>query len=60
MQGGFLLDIVIGQGSTVFQLLASEYEALVIRGEGIHFFQLLFQLLNCGRMRNFQLVFLAE
>ena len=31
MQSGFLLDIVIGQASSVFQLLTGEDESLLIR-----------------------------
>lgn len=31
MQGGFLLDIVVAQGATVFELFASKNEALLIR-----------------------------
>ena len=30
MQGGLLLDVVVGQGSTVFQLLSSEDQSLLI------------------------------
>ena len=30
MEGGFLLDVVIGQGATVFELFAGEDEALLI------------------------------
>jgi len=31
MEGGLLLDVVVGEGSTVFELLSSEDESLLIR-----------------------------
>merc|ERR1719215_312658 len=31
MEGGHLLDVVVGEGSTVFELLSSEDESLLIR-----------------------------
>jgi hypothetical protein len=31
VQGGFLLDVVVGQSATIFQLLASEDQPLLIR-----------------------------
>merc|ERR1711907_774619 len=33
MEGRFLLDVVIGEGSTVFELLTSEDQSLLIRGD---------------------------
>lgn len=33
MKGGFLLNIVIREGSAIFQLLAGENEPLLIRGD---------------------------
>jgi hypothetical protein len=33
MKSGFLLDMVINQGTTVFELLTGEDEALLIRGD---------------------------
>ena len=32
MESGFLLDVVIGESSVVFELLSSENESLLIRG----------------------------
>merc|ERR1712112_760016 len=32
MQGAFLLDVVIGEGSTIFQLLSSKDQSLLIWG----------------------------
>merc|ERR1719284_11321 len=32
MEGGLLLDVVVGEGSTVFELLSSEDESLLIWG----------------------------
>lgn len=31
MEGGFLLDVVVAQGSAIFKLLAGEYQALLVR-----------------------------
>ena len=31
MKGRLFLDIVVGQGATIFKLLTSEYETLLIR-----------------------------
>ena len=31
MQGGFLLDVVVRQGTSIFQLLASEDQSLLVR-----------------------------
>merc|ERR1712188_357848 len=31
MEGGFLLDVVVGEGSAVFQLLSGEDQSLLIR-----------------------------
>ena len=33
MEGGFLLDIVVGQGAAIFKLLASEDKTLLIGGD---------------------------
>jgi hypothetical protein len=32
MEGGLLLDVVVSQSTTIFQLLASEDQALLVRG----------------------------
>jgi hypothetical protein len=31
MEGGFLLNVVVGQGTTIFELLAGENQTLLIR-----------------------------
>lgn len=33
MQGGFLLNVVVTQGTTIFQLLSGKDETLLIRGD---------------------------
>jgi hypothetical protein len=33
VEGGLLLDVVIGEGATILQLLAREDEALLVRGD---------------------------
>ena len=33
MEGGLLLDVVVGQGAAVLQLLAGEDETLLVRGD---------------------------
>jgi hypothetical protein len=35
VKGGFLLDVVVGQGAAVFELLASEDQALLVRGDAL-------------------------
>lgn len=32
MKGGLLLDVVVAQGAAIFELLASEDETLLVRG----------------------------
>ena len=41
MESGFLLNVVVGEGSAVFELLSSEDESLLIRGNS-------FLVLNLG------------
>jgi hypothetical protein len=33
VKGGLLLDVVVGEGTTIFELLASKDEVLLIRGD---------------------------
>ena len=33
VQGGFFLDIVVGQGTSIFELLAGENKSLMVRGD---------------------------
>lgn len=35
MEGALLLDVVVGEGATVFELLACEDEALLVRGNAL-------------------------
>ena len=35
VKGALLLDVVVGEGATVFQLLSGEDEALLIRGDSL-------------------------
>ena len=35
MESGFLLDVVIGEGSTVLQLLTGEDKSLLVRGNSL-------------------------
>ena len=35
MQGALLLDVVVGQGATVFKLLAGENQALLVGGNAL-------------------------
>jgi hypothetical protein len=35
MKGGLLLDVVVREGATVLQLLASEDQALLVRGNSL-------------------------
>lgn len=35
MQGGFLLDVVIGEGTSILELLACEDQALLVRGNAL-------------------------
>jgi hypothetical protein len=47
MEGAFLLNIVIGQGSSIFQLLAGEDESLLIWGDSLLFFDLFLDIVDC-------------
>ena len=35
MQGGLLLDVVVGEGAALLELLAGEDEALLVRGDAL-------------------------
>ena len=35
MEGGLLLDVVVGQSAAILQLLAGEDETLLIRGDAL-------------------------
>jgi len=46
VEGGFLLDVVVRQGSAVFELLASEDESLLIGGNAFLVLDLSLDVLN--------------
>ena len=46
MEGGLLLDVVVGEGSTVFELLSSEDESLLIRWNSFLILDLGLDVLN--------------
>ncbi|KAF0734071.1 hypothetical protein Ae201684_009241 [Aphanomyces euteiches] len=46
VQGRFLLDVVVGKGATVFKLLASEDQALLIRGNAFLVLDFLLHVVN--------------
>ena len=46
MEGWLLLDVVIGQGSAVLQLLAGEDQSLLIWGNSFLILNLLFDIVN--------------
>lgn len=54
MKGGFLLDIVVRQGSSILQLLARENEPLLIRGNTLFFLNLRFHVVDCVRSLDLQ------
>merc|ERR1712159_303567 len=53
MEGRFLLDVVIGEGSTVFELLSSEDKSLLIRGDTFLVLDLSLDVFN--RVRGFDI-----
>ncbi len=44
VDGGLLLDVVVGEGSAVIQLLATEDKSLLIRGDALLVLDLLFNV----------------
>merc|ERR1712137_991514 len=46
MKSGFLLDVVIRQSTAIFQLLASENQTLLIRGDSFLVLNLSLHILN--------------
>ncbi|KFQ50650.1 hypothetical protein N333_09348, partial [Nestor notabilis] len=46
MEGGFLLDVVVGQGTTILQLLASKDQPLLVRGNAFFVLDLGLHILN--------------
>merc|ERR1719347_418847 len=54
VKGGLLLDVVVGEGPAVFQLLASKDQPLLIRGDTFLVLDLGLDILNGVRWLNFQ------
>jgi len=54
MQGGFLLDIVIGQGPPILQLLSSKDQSLLIRRDAFFVLDLLLDVVDSIRAFDFQ------
>merc|ERR1719232_2576101 len=54
MQGTFLLDVVIGEGSSIFQLLSSKDQSLLIWGNSFLVLDLSLDILNGVRWFNLQ------
>jgi len=46
MEGGLLLDVVVGEGPSVFELLASEDQPLLVRGDALLVLDLGLDILN--------------
>merc|ERR1711879_953292 len=46
VEGGLLLDVVVGEGAAVLKLLASEDEALLVRGDALLVLDLLLHVLD--------------
>jgi hypothetical protein len=47
MEGGLLLDVVVGEGTAVFELLAGEDQALLVRRNAFLVLNLRFHIINC-------------
>merc|ERR1712238_109133 len=47
VQSRFLLDVVVGQGASILKLLASEDQALLIRGDSFFILDLRLDVVNC-------------
>ena len=54
VQGGFLLDVVVGQSSTVFQLLTSKDQSLLVRWDTFLVLNLRLDIVNGVRRFDFQ------
>ena len=46
MEGGLLLDIIVGQGATIFELLSSKDESLLVRGNAFLILNLRFYIVD--------------
>ena len=47
VEGGLLLDVVVGESSAVFQLLAGEDQSLLVRGDALLVLDLGLHVLDC-------------
>lgn len=54
MKGRFLLNIVVRKGASVFELLASKDETLLIRGDTFLILNLRFDIVDCVRRFDLQ------
>merc|ERR1712176_372837 len=54
MQGAFLLDVIIGEGSSIFQLLSSKDQSLLIWGNAFLVLDLGLDILNGVRRLNLE------
>ena len=54
VQGGFLLDVVIGESTSILQLLSSEDQTLLIRGDSLLILDLGFDIVNGIRWLNIE------
>ena len=51
MEGGLLLDVVVGQGASILELLASEDQALLVWGNALLVLDLALDVVDCvGRL----------
>ena len=49
MEGRLLLDIIVGEGAAVFELLAGEYQALLVRRNSLLVLDFRLDIVNCIR-----------
>jgi hypothetical protein len=54
VQGGFLLDVVIGESTSIFQLLPSKDQTLLIRGDSLLILDLGLDIVNGIRWLNIE------
>uniref|UniRef100_A0A453NF08 Uncharacterized protein n=1 Tax=Aegilops tauschii subsp. strangulata TaxID=200361 RepID=A0A453NF08_AEGTS len=54
VKGGLFLDVVVGQGAAVLQLLASKDQALLVRGNALLVLDLSLNIVNGVRALNLQ------
>ena len=54
VQGGLLLDVVIGESTSIFQLLSSKDQTLLIRGDSLLILDLGLDIVNGIRWLNIE------